>query len=281
MDDCVSAMLENAAWRSTNKTHERYLAECRAKKQSPCDLMMIKVLRLEGFLPDAMHGIDEGFAADVCGNVMHEVMETAGWGSTQQKRAEKLDEELTNHYKSVKETVKIDGKVTYERVKASGDWPCFKAKAAATRHLVRFAVALAERFNSGSTHDQRRLVLCKALQKSYDIMKNADRFLTANEKESLRETSQIMMACYRNLALEALGNNVRADKMKPKLHETQHILEDCVINPMSVWLYADEDLQRLVKEIAVQCHPLTVPYMCLFRWSVQTYTAFDSDSDSD
>ena len=44
--------------------------------------MKIKVLRLEGFLPDAMHGMDEGFTAEVCGNVMYEVMETAGWGAT-------------------------------------------------------------------------------------------------------------------------------------------------------------------------------------------------------
>jgi hypothetical protein len=242
--------------------------------------MMIKVLRLEGFLPDAMHGMDEGFTADVCGNIMHEVMETAGWGSTQPKRAEQLDQELKKHYKEIKETVKIDGRITYDRVKMSGDWPVFKGKAAATRHLVPFVVKLAERFNSGSPHDERRLVLCKALQKCYGIMSRAGRFLTDDEKESLRETSQTMMACYRNLALEALEHGVRAYKMKPKLHETQHILEDSIINPMRVWLYADEDLQRLVKEIAIQCHPLTVPYMCMFRWAVQTYGEF-SDSDSE
>ena len=113
-------------------------------------------------------------------------------------------------------------------------------------------------------------------------MKNADRFLSAEEKQLLRDTSQTMMACYRILAIEALENGVRAYKMKPKLHEVQHILEDSIINPMRVWLYADEDLQRLVKEIAIQCHPLTAPYMCLFRWAVQTYAEFsDSESESD
>ena len=178
--------------------------------------------------------------------------------------------------------MKIDGRITVERVRASGDWPCLKGKAAATRHLVPFCVMLAERFNSGSVHDQRRLVLCRALQKSYDIMKNADRFLTSEEKQLLCETSQTMMACYRNLSVEALENGDRGYKMKPKLHEVQHILEDCIINPTRVWLYADEDLQRLVKEIAVQCHPLTVPYMCLLRWAVQTYGEFsDSESDED
>ena len=268
-------MSADAGWRSTYRSHEQYLEECVAKNNQPCDLMKIKVLRLEGFLPDAMHGMDEGFTAEVCGNVMYEVMETAGWGATKKERAAKLDEDLKKHYKRVKECVKIDGRITYERVKPAGEWPCLKAKAAATRHVVPYVVGLAERFNSGSDHDQRRLLLCRSLDRAYSVMKSAGRFLTSCERAELKKLSQIMMSCYRNLSLESLQKGLRTYKMKPKLHETQHILEDAVINPVYVWLYSDEDLQRLIKEIAVQCHPLTVPYMCLLRWVVQTFGEFD------
>ena len=118
------------------KTHENYPQKCCDKGVAPCDLMLIKVLRLEGFLPDAMHGMDEGFTADVVGNVMHEVMETAGWGPKQKERAAKVDGELKKHCKEVKETVKIDGRISYERVKSSDDWPCIKAKAAATKQFL-------------------------------------------------------------------------------------------------------------------------------------------------
>ena len=58
-----------ASWRATYKSHESYVASCYAKGKQPGTLMGIKVLRLEGFLPDAMHGMDEGFTAEVAGNL--------------------------------------------------------------------------------------------------------------------------------------------------------------------------------------------------------------------
>ena len=238
--------------------------------------MEIKVLRLEGFLGDAMHGMDEGFTAEVAGNVFYEAMELSA-GSTQKARAAALDTDLKRYYKRVKEKVKIDGSITFERVKSAGEWPCLKAKAAATRHVVPFCVELSERFNSGSDHDERRLLLCKCLDRCYRILKSAGRFLTSEEKSELRGMSQTMMKCYRNLSLESLEACERSWKVKPKLHETQHILEYSaeVINPMYVWLYSDEDLQKHIKQIAVQCHPCTVAYMCLFRWVVHTFAEFD------
>ena len=106
-------------------------------------------------------------------------------------------------------------------------------------------------------------------------MKNAGRFLTPGEKKELKELSIIMMSGYKNLALESLQNGIRSYKMKPKIHPCQHIFEDSVINPMHVWAYSDEDLQRLIKQIAVQCHPKTVSYMVLLRWVMQTFGEFD------
>ena len=106
-------------------------------------------------------------------------------------------------------------------------------------------------------------------------MKAAGTFLDEQTKAELKQLSVVMMSCYRNLAVEAASNSERKWKMKPKLHETQHILEDAFINPMHVWLYGDEDLQRIIKLSAVQCHPSTVPYMTLLRWAVGTFGAFD------
>ena len=237
--------------------------------------MGIKVLRLEGFLPDAMRGMDEGFTAEVAGNVIYECMESPGYASNQTNRAAKMDAELKAHYKETKETVRLDGKLTYSRVKESSEYPVLEAKAAATRHIVPFLIRLAERHNTNTTHDQRRLVVCKSLKRAYDIMKAAGTFLDEQTKAELRQLSVVMMSCYRDLAVEAASNSERKWKMKPKLHETQHILEDAFINPMHVWLYGDEDLQRIIKLIAVQRHPSTVPHMTLLRWAVGTFGAFD------
>eukprot|EP00959_Pyramimonas_sp_CCMP1952_P138245 2893476-Pyramimonas_sp.AAC.1 len=63
-------------------------------------------------------------------------------------------------------------------------------------------------------------------------MKDADRFLAPGEKKDLKELSQTMMGCYRNLSIEAHSQSKRGWKMKPKLHEIQHILEYATfINP--------------------------------------------------
>jgi hypothetical protein len=265
-----------AAWRGTYKTHESYIASCTAKGKPPCTLMGIKVLRLEGFLPDCMHGMDEGFTAEVAGNVLFECMESNGYGNNQAERAAKMDLELKAYYKATKEKIKIDGKLTFSRIKESSEYPVLTAKAAATRHIVPFLVCIAERYNTNSIHDQRRLVICKSLDRAYNIMKTAGTFPNEKDKAELKELSLTMMSCYRNLSLEAASNHERKWKIKPKLHETQHILEDFTwINPRKVWLYGDEDLQRIIKLIAVQCHPSAVPYMTLLRWAVGTFGEFD------
>ena len=266
-----------AAWRATYKSHESYIASQTAKGKQPCALMGIKVLRLEGFLPDAMHGMDEGFTAEVAGNVLYECMESDGYGSNQANRADKMDAELKAHYKATKESVKIDGKLTYARVKESSEYPVLKAKAAATRHIVPFLVRLAERHNTNTIHDQRRLFICKSLDRAYAIMKTSNMFLSEQARAELRELSVAMMGCYRNLSIEAASKSERKWKMKPKLHETQHVLEDSTINPMHVWLYGDEDLQRVIQLIAVQCHPSAVPYMTILRWVIGTYSVFEHE----
>eukprot|EP00959_Pyramimonas_sp_CCMP1952_P455419 9471522-Pyramimonas_sp.AAC.1 len=224
----------DAGWRATLKSHESYLRECVDRNVPPCTLMKINTLQLEGFLPDAMHGMDEGFTSHVAGNIMFEIMEEAGWGPNQRTRASRLNDDLKQYYKASKETVRVDGKLTYERVRAAGDWPLLKAKAAATRHVVPYITQLASRFNSGSDHDVRRLIVCNCLNDAYNTMKKADRFLTQGQKDHLRHISVTMLGCYRNLSLEALESNTRKWKMVPKHHETQHILEylACVINPM-------------------------------------------------
>ncbi len=61
---------------------------------------------------DAMHAIDLGVAARLCGNIMFEVMEAAGSGTIQAERAAVLAEKLKAHYTRKKDKHNISGKVT-------------------------------------------------------------------------------------------------------------------------------------------------------------------------
>ena len=69
--------------------------------------------------------------------------------------------------------------MTAERVRASGDWPKLKAKAAATRHLAEYALNLAQRFARvdsldafTQTHDQMSLAACQLLVEFYALIRN-------------------------------------------------------------------------------------------------------------
>eukprot|EP00959_Pyramimonas_sp_CCMP1952_P285274 5964947-Pyramimonas_sp.AAC.1 len=115
-------------------------------------------------MADLMHTLDQGVTSHVVGNVMYEVMQLGHWGPTQAEQAKGLYNDLRDYYKDVKEEYRIDGKINFSRVrKAATEWPVFLAKAAATRKLANYALVLAEKYNDGSIHDQRRQGVCRCL----------------------------------------------------------------------------------------------------------------------
>ena len=121
-----------ARWRQTLRSHEMYLAKLQDRGAPLPPIFLIRALRLEGCLGDWMHTSDQGVASHIVGNCLHEIMRLAHWGATQFEQARGLGDELKAWYKSTKEKYRIDGKVTFARVKKPGEWPRFLAKAAAT-----------------------------------------------------------------------------------------------------------------------------------------------------
>jgi hypothetical protein len=272
---CWTTTSQTAKWRSTMKTHDSYLADCERTGTPVCDLFNCKTLCLEGCVSDVLHAMDEGLLPEILGNTMVEVMQRGQWGATQKLKAQGLDAHLRAWYSEVKEKTTIAGKITWERVRPPGEWPFFKAKAAATRHLVPYNLRLSTEFNNGSLHDRWRLVVAQCLDQIYSLMSSCPRFPNEAQRRQARTLSQQLMTCYSQLSLEAFANGLQMWKMKPKFHQSQHLLEyQFYINPREVWLYADEDLQRIVKSIAVSCHPSTMHYMVILKWILTVF--FDS-----
>ena len=261
-----------APWRATLRSHEQYLASLAAQGLQPPAIFEIKTVRIEGVMGDVMHTLDQGVTAHVVGNVMYEVMKLGQWGSTQAEQAAGLNDDLKKHYTATKEQYRIDGKITFTRVRKTGDWPRFLGKAAATRKLANYALELATRYNDGSIHDQRRAGVCKCLVRVYDILDAEPRFMSEGAKRELAELSVVFFNMYSNLSAEALGKEVREWKMSPKFHLMQHILEHQTwINPRNVWTYADEDLQKIMKAVARSSHAMNVPFTVLLKWMVHLH----------
>ena len=271
-DLCWTKGSKHALWRRTLRSHEKYLAELSDKGKPIPALFQIRTLRLEGVFADVLHTIDQGVASHLVGNIMHDVMRQGHWGNTQSDQAAKLDQHLKAWYKSQKEGTRIDGKITFQRVKKSDDWPRLLAKAAPTRRLAPYALALATEFDRGSEHDKLRKGAAQALVKIYDIFEREPRFPSMAARGELADLSVAFMGIWGRLSSEALSIKSREWKMSPKFHLMQHILEhQSWLNPRCTWTYSDEDLQRILKSVALSCHPTNVPHMVLFKWAVATF----------
>ena len=113
------------------------------------------------------------------------------------------------------------------------------------------------------------LAVTQGLARMYQIWCEELRFLSRSAKAELVRLSVGFMDVYNQLSSDAITSKVRMWKMSPKFHLLQHICEhQNWINPRVVWCYGDVDLQHLVKEVALSCHPITIYHMVLYKWLV-------------
>jgi hypothetical protein len=206
-------------WRGTERTHVIYLAELvRDGKEVP-GLFAIRTLLHEGVMMDVLHAVDQGVASHLCADVVVECLDLYD-GSTQAERVASL-ESYMNGYLARSE--RLRGKLIFARLRTSGDWPKLKAKASETRHFVKFALHLAAKHNSGSTHDKRRLAVCQLVQQFYDILDRNGVFISAADLNTLATLGLDFVEIWRKLSKEALDSRIRAWKLMPKFHLFVHI----------------------------------------------------------
>ena len=159
---------------------------------------------------------------------------------------------------------KLQGGLTVERVRTSGGWPKLRAKAAATRHLANFALELVREF--GRAEDRKVLAVCQLLCRFYDIL-NAEPMFVSDE---ILELGRRFGALYLALSREAAEAREKMWKATPKHHLFVHLCEWQSVesgNPRFYWAYADEDLVRLLVNVAKTCHPATMAPSALFKWT--------------
>ena len=267
---------KGAGWRPTVRNHAAYLAHLARGGLHLPTLFKILSLRFEGVMMDVLHACDLGVASHLVANVIVECLPFYP-GSTDAERTAAVEVDL-NDWISPKH--RIHGRLTFSRLRTSGDWPKLKAKGADTRHLVPFALHLAEKHNSRSTHDKRRLACCQLMNEFYGHLENGGDFLSSHVLDRLEIISQGFVGVYWKLSREALDKQTRAWKMAPKFHWFCHIceLQARHMNPRRFWCYMDEDLQQKIKSIALSCHPRTVVENVLFKW---LYLLFGDDVEEE
>ena len=263
----------DAGWRTTRRTHETYLEELRAKNMEvPTLLDKAHGLRIGSFMIDVLHCADLGVSAHLVGNVFWEVISAKPWASTTEANVSELHKDLNEFTK--KDTSRLQGKLTIERIRTTAEWPKLKAKAACTRHLSVYEYHIAQRFYSGSLHDQRREASCKLLCRFYEIIADEHMFLPDDHRKELKTLGGQLVGLYTSLAQEALENGIRAWKMTAKVHIFQHLCEWQAAEyqgPRFYWTYCDEDMIGHMVEVAQSTHQRTVVQTCLYKWLVLVF----------
>ena len=259
-------------WRGTIVDHVEYLASLDAAGLDTPSLFKIRTLFLEGIALDVLHVLDQGVASHIMGNVCCEIMQQH-LGPNQAEQIAALQNDVDTWYSAHPGLTKIQGKLSWARIKTSADWPKLKVKGAATRHLSGWALSLCQRYSTNSLHDKRRTAICHCLDRFYSIIADQPRAMSNDAKIEVATISKILVGLYVNLADEALSNRVRLWKMTGKVHLFQHLCEiQCLFcNPTYSWAYMDEDLQRVMKDITLSVHPSNIPWMVLLKWIVLTF----------
>ena len=270
----------NAGRRHTHFTHESYLDYLKEKNLLvPILLALCIGFRLECILVDVLHAADLGMTAHIIGNIMWESVLQKYWGaSTQEANVELLAKDLDSWYKKTKCKVKIQGKLTQQRIRADGQFPKLKCKAAAARHLADYALDVARRTSTGSTHDQLKIALAESLTRFYQIMEENGQFFSPGVQGDFRQVGNGLCSMLSILSAEAHAKGLRMWKYSPKVHLVEHMTGDQAAafgNPRYFWWYADEDLVGLTIEVAENCHVFTVAEMVLVKWLILAFDLED------
>ena len=81
-------------------------------------------LRLENIMVDVLHCVDQGVGAHVIGNICWELARGGAWGKPNIKEnLLELEKELKRYYAETKESCKLQGKLTKERLVGQRSWP--------------------------------------------------------------------------------------------------------------------------------------------------------------
>ena len=213
-------------------------------------------------------------------NKNNKVIDLGVFGSNDDESIQALQKDLNDWYDQNPGTYKLQGKLNFARIRTTGDWPKLKAKAAATRHIIKYCKILCERYGTDSTHDKRRLALVCLLDEFYTICASEGRYLSDDAKRKLPKLAQSFMQLYRKLSKEAYDARERKWKFAPIFHLFQHLCERQMIyagNGRFWWTYPDEDMQRVLKNIAVQCHKRTVAWMTMYRWAIVVFDDYENE----
>ena len=265
----------DAEHRQSLISHEEYMGRCAREHTEPSHLFRCPGFRLEFLTVDSMHAGDLGTFQDAIGSLLWLEITHKPWFRNDKVGLDSLNESLGMYYSAHHDPnlSRVTPLTMSQLFAKEPGYPFLKAKAAETRHLVDFCLALAHLHKSGNdrrspyafrgTHRlaAHSALHCDLLVKLFDGLQ---RYLSACAVEPFApsECSSGMFDYLQALKalhdLWRLGVPVAEHKplpfhVRPKAHACQHLVQDKVElygSPKNFWGYRDEDFVGAVKRIA-------------------------------
>ena len=229
-----------ASWRTCRLTGHMWLAALRAKGHVPSSLFAVPFFEVEDVLPDWLHTVDLGVQSDVVGNLFADVLPLLP-GANKGEHVAALWAKLSSWYSAARPPAQLEDLTAEMIQKKPGIPPKLRGKAAQVRHLLPFAVLLAQEFQHVSAHFQAVAHLFQWLDKVASCLRTEpwDAALAAG-------------ACcrfcllYASLEAEArAAGNFVSWRLKPKVHLFQELVEYVAPRvgcPLLYHTYLDESI---------------------------------------
>ncbi len=118
-------------------------------------------------------------------------------------------------------------------------------------------------------HDSLATGVCQLLVEFYDILNSESMFLSQNARARLPLLANQLGAMYSKLSKICFDRRLRMWKLSPKFHLFMHLCLHQAVelgNPRFWWTYPDEDLVRILINVAEGVHPATLATSVLAKW---------------
>ena len=281
---CFAHMERTAAHRLTLISHEAFVQACIEERVEPSVLFTSPGTCLHHVAIDSMHAGDLGVFQDALGSLFWIEVNNRQWPGNRSEKLKALNKELAEFYAANSERglTKV-GEITYAMVMGKSlQYPYLKAKAAQTRHLAEFGLALAHRHLRGSPgrapfvfgaghhlygrHDEHLRLLVGIFEGMVGFHRScgAPEFVPADCKDSLYLCLQSLssLSGMWRAGLSERDQSVQPFHLRPKSHMLQHLAEEQTLlwgSPSRAWCYRDEDFVGAVKQVASKSnHPASV-----------------------
>ena len=188
-----------AGWRATKFSHESYLAHLtRIRQAIPPLLQFARGFRHECIKIDVLHCVDLGITLHILGSIfiLLAIERNIFGGANYADRVGKLQADLRRWYKGQTTISKVAGTITLESLRTSAGWAKMRAKGAAARHLVPYALQLMEAHRDESSEHKMALQIVRLLARFYDVLKSQGRFLSAACCEEMPRIGQELAILY-------------------------------------------------------------------------------------